>query len=159
MEATKTLLVWEIALSSWRCVSILKHSNYFFRKFFGWHLNDIATECEEHLGPAGYCALQLLPVNELKKQTHPDAFRLFKSSSMRFVLSISLLPGTWTFCPLSLLGTALAISGAAAKTWRTWCSGATRLASPSSRTSSSTTSQDMAASPALVTQSINQVHV
>ena len=45
------------------------------KKFFGWHLSDIATECEEHLGPAGYCALQLLPVNELKKQNHPDAFR------------------------------------------------------------------------------------
>ena len=45
------------------------------KQFFGWHLSDIATECEEHLGPAGYCALQLLPVNELKKQNHPDAFR------------------------------------------------------------------------------------
>ena len=83
MEATKTLRVWEIELSSLRCVSILKHANYFFCEFFGWHLNDIATECEEHLGPAGFCALQLLPVNELKKQTHPDAFRLFRSSSMQ----------------------------------------------------------------------------
>ena len=34
---------------------------------YGWHHLDLATECEEHLGPAGFCAVQVLPVNELKE--------------------------------------------------------------------------------------------
>ena len=38
-------------------------------ELYGWHYTDIATECEEHFGPAGYCAVQILPPNELKQAT------------------------------------------------------------------------------------------
>ena len=43
-------------------------------------MSDIAQECEEHLGPAGFCAVQLMPVNELKKPTSPDNSRLTKTT-------------------------------------------------------------------------------
>ena len=36
---------------------------------YGWHHRDLARECEEHLGHAGFCAVQVLPVNELKRET------------------------------------------------------------------------------------------
>ena len=36
-------------------------------ELYGWHYTDIANECEEHLGPAGYCAVQILPANELRQ--------------------------------------------------------------------------------------------
>ena len=35
-----------------------------FVQLFEWHWRDIAQECEEHLGPAGYTALQVSPPNE-----------------------------------------------------------------------------------------------
>ena len=36
-------------------------------ELYGWHYSDLARECEDHLGPAGFCAVQVLPVNELKE--------------------------------------------------------------------------------------------
>jgi alpha-amylase len=35
-----------------------------FVQMFEWHWNDIARECEEHLGPAGYTAIQTSPPHE-----------------------------------------------------------------------------------------------
>ena len=34
-------------------------------QFYGWNLSDIATECEEHLGPAGFCAVHLIITHSL----------------------------------------------------------------------------------------------
>ena len=38
-------------------------------ELYGWHYTDIATECEEHFGHAGYCSVQILPPNELMQPT------------------------------------------------------------------------------------------
>jgi alpha-amylase len=35
-----------------------------FVQLFEWHWSDIAAECEQHLGPAGYTAVQVSPPNE-----------------------------------------------------------------------------------------------
>lgn len=48
----------------WSTYCSVSHNNFVFVHLFEWRWEDVATECEEYLGPAGFDAVQVSPPQE-----------------------------------------------------------------------------------------------